>query len=378
MGAPMGGPMMGGGMGGGSLAEKAHEQDGFKLFVGGLPLDIREDELRMVFQTYGQVNKIHILPAKDGAPRLAAFIFYEQAQSGDDAIAVLHDQYRIRVDAEYPIQVKWGQNRPFGAGPPPSGGGLGGADGPKMQTPDGLWKLFVGGLPLDCTEQELQMVFSTYGELRKVHVMTPHTSSGRVAAFVYYASDTAAEDAIVALNGVYKIREHAEAPIQVRWANDKKGGGKGAPGGFGAPAGFDGGAPWAQGGGYGGASGMPQPAWEGGAPAGGMDHGMGGFGGGKGGGGGGKGPPEGKLFVGNLPDGVNEEALRYVFSTYGTVVNVHVMTGKSKSGAACAFVEMADGMSAETASQTLNDKYEIQPGTGPIMVKKARSRANPY
>merc|ERR1719203_1139315 len=89
---------------------------------------------------------------------------------------------------------------------------------------------------------------------------------------------------------------------------------------------------------------------------------------------------ETKLFVGNLPDDVSEDALQYVFGTYGKVEHVHIMTGKSKTGNACAFVEFAAAGDAETAILTLHDKYEIKPGAGPILVKKANqgnSRAKP-
>lgn len=34
-----------------------------------------------------------------------------------------------------------------------------------------------------------------------------------------------------------------------------------------------------------------------------------------------------KLFVGNLPADISEEDMRTVFSTYGMVTDVHIMTG---------------------------------------------------
>merc|ERR1712216_800331 len=72
-----------------------------------------------------------------------------------------------------------------------------------------------------------------------------------------------------------------------------------------------------------------------------------------------------KVFVGNLPKDIGQEAIRLVFGTYGTVTNVHIMVGKSKSGQSCAFVEYSSQLGAETAILTLSDKYEIRPGEGP-------------
>merc|ERR1719203_933391 len=91
-------------------------------------------------------------------------------------------------------------------------------------------------------------------------------------------------------------------------------------------------------------------------------------------------PARTKLFVGNLPTDVQQEAIRMVFSHYGNVTNIHVMQGKSRSGQACAFVEYSTPLEAETAILTLHEKYEIRPGEGAIMVKYANSaaRAMPY
>jgi len=88
-----------------------------------------------------------------------------------------------------------------------------------------------------------------------------------------------------------------------------------------------------------------------------------------------------KLFVGNLPADIQEEAINIVFSHYGTVTNIYIMSGKAKSGQACAFVEYSAPIEAETAVLTLHEKYEIRPGDGPILVKYAQpgaTRAKPY
>merc|ERR1719331_3135323 len=76
-----------------------------------------------------------------------------------------------------------------------------------------------------------------------------------------------------------------------------------------------------------------------------------------------------KLFVGDLPGDIAREALVAVFSTYGTVTDVHLMTGKSRSGAACALVEYSNMTEAQTAIATLHQKYEIRPGAGNITVR---------
>lgn len=491
--------------------EKIAEADGFKLHVGGLPLDCKEDELKIVFGTYGEVNKVHLMAPHTHSGRVAAFVFYLRSSDADDAVQVLDGIYKIRTDAEHPIQVKWatrkegkgegkqaaaadwwGKGSGEGAIVSRHGGAGGGKGGGKSWNGEGKswngeqeeaqgnpgksvegWKLFVGGLPSDVLKDELESVFSTYGEVNKVHVMTPHSLSGRVAAFIFYDNEQAADDAIKVLDGQYKIREDAETPIQVRWASEKldKGtwGGKGDryQGDYGKGSwsghGTDGwgASQWSSGGhkeghkgkSRGGKAGKAawQNSWEddswydagdiwaaddwhdqswNSAPSW-QDNSAGWYGkggdtygksydkggkwgsrskgdewhsakndthkGGKGKHGkgdstsgcrGAKGADKGKdtsasfdrgevsdtkLFVGNLPDDISEDALQYVFRTYGTVNHIHIMSGKSKTGQACAFIEYTAAQGAETAAFTLNGKYEIRPGYGPLKVKKANS-----
>ncbi|CAE7262313.1 BRN1 [Symbiodinium natans] len=263
-------------------------------------------------------------------------------------------------------------------------------------------KLFVGSLPPDITKEEIEFVFKTYGAVTDVHVIAGdrnRSQTGQACAFVMYESREAAETAIQALNSVYKIREDAPNAIQVNWArsgNKGKDGGKGGGGGgwsnngygkgdggnYGGCGGYDGGC----GGGFGGC-GMQQgglgESWDSWGKGGGG--GGGGCWGGKGGGGGGgwddgKGGKGGtRLFVGNLPPDVTDDQLQYVFKAYGNVLKTFIMSGKSKSGQNCAFVEYELSDEAETAIQTLHEKYEIKPGSGPIFVKRARNnRPGPY
>jgi len=85
-----------------------------------------------------------------------------------------------------------------------------------------------------------------------------------------------------------------------------------------------------------------------------------------------------KLFVGNLFANLPKEALFTVFSDFGRVVNVHVMTGKSKFGSACAFVELSNPQEAETALRAMHQKYEprIGSGTAPITVTYFQSQSS--
>lgn len=259
-------------------------------------------------------------------------------------------------------------------------------------------KLFVGNLPPDIKVEELNYVFGQYGAVSKAHVMDASRSkSGQACAFVSYTTPEAAAVAIQTLNNVYKIRVDAKEAISVSVA---KSGGNMSEGSSRAAAlvaaaatgsvaatpdlaaSLSAFAPAF------GATALGAPAF--GAPA--LGHPLLNFGQ----------PldaatvaaqqlaaaqvaaaqlplaglpaaaPAGqpcKLFVGDLPADIAREAIQHVFQTYGTVTDVHLMTGKSRSGAACALVEYSNASEAQIAINTLHQKYEIKPGSGMITVR---------
>lgn len=271
-------------------------------------------------------------------------------------------------------------------------------------------KIFAGSLPPDTTQEELMIVFGTYGNPVDIHLMGGKSTSGQCCAFVVYDSRDAAESAIASLDGVYAMREDGSAPIRVSWARPGPDRGSGAPRApqtvapahhhhqpamvkpqlqqtlLAAPA-----APVhvparvVAGHSVGAVAHHQQQlhASQGGHQAAPCAGGLGA---------GGVVPPppppdptlmkqKTKLFVGNLPPDISQEAINIVFSHYGTVTNIHIMVGKAKSGQACAFVEYSAPIEAETAVLTLHEKYEIRPGDGAILVKYAApggGRAGPY
>jgi RNA recognition motif-containing protein len=367
--------------------------DGHKLFIGCLPEDITQEELKTVFGTYGEVIHLHIMKQNSMTGLRAAFVYYSTRDAGEDAIKVLNNVYKIRVDATQPIQVRWGMDK--------DQGGMGKGTDPLGAS----FKVFVGNLPPDCNEDELRTCFGTYGEVTLVHMLPPHDNTGSKAALIFYKERYSGEDAIRLLDGQYKIRVDSTSPIVVKWGKDKEQ--KPLPGAW--DKGGWGKGPWDKGAwdkGYGkgwGADPYMKGGWDKGWGKGwddwkgcgkGWDKGKGwwdakGWDDGKGKGawdmGKGKSPmpppedPSGKLYVANLPVDIADQALEYVFGAYGKVERVHIMNNKSVNGGVAAFVEFASPDEAETAIATLSGKYEIRAGQGPILVRHANpKRPRPY
>ena len=61
------------------------------IFVGNLSFNTGEDELRQIFETYGQVDRVSILTDREtGRSRGFGFVEMSNAEEGDKAIAALN------------------------------------------------------------------------------------------------------------------------------------------------------------------------------------------------------------------------------------------------------------------------------------------------
>ncbi len=177
-----------------------------KLFVAGLTDSISEDVLKQLFEaTGGKVVGVSL--PKDrmtGRPRGFGFVTLatpQEAQAARDALdGSMHAGKSISVrpfQAEPPRR-----DGPAPRGGPPSAGGPrgpGGGAGPMAQSPDRT--LYVGNLPYDATQEEVQVLVNTAAPDGVVRVHLPMDADGRKRGFgfVTMASTEAAKTAADAL-----------------------------------------------------------------------------------------------------------------------------------------------------------------------------------
>jgi len=181
--------------------------DAAKIFVGGLSWQSNEESLKQHFQQYGNVLSVEVMRDRNtGDPRGFAFIVFDN----DDTVeAIMRTKHEI--DSKI-VDVKRAQARGFA---PPSihpkmrtqqddtmsvdtPNGNNANTGMKMPIPQKVTtnddkknnKIFVGGLPLHVTKDELSKHFSQYGTVTDAVVMmdATHTRS-RGFGFVTFAID---------------------------------------------------------------------------------------------------------------------------------------------------------------------------------------------
>jgi len=92
--------------------------------------------------------------------------------------------------------------------------------------------IYVGNLPFSTTDDELQDLFSQFGEVRRAQIITDRESGrSRGFGFVEMDDDEAAQEAMAALNA-QQYGGRSLTVNEARPKNDRGGGGGGGGGGY--------------------------------------------------------------------------------------------------------------------------------------------------
>ncbi|CAJ1387611.1 unnamed protein product [Effrenium voratum] len=330
--------------------------EGKKLFVAKLPQDIRPDEIEEVFSTYGPVEEVVLMDAsRSNRPdERTAFVIYKSLETARTAVQVLNEVYRFREDSPDAIHVSYarpprgkgdakgdgkGKDKGYGSsysdrggsyetpsGRPVYRGDQGTGDGYARggyqardmdpgagYAPRAGREEFRGERDFSRNERAYDRGYDSYGPAKgHGHYDRPER----------------------ALDG-YRGSDRGYAPPAKDYDRRGYGGYERDAGNYASTAYRDDRAP-------------RDDARRGGSQASGS-----------------------KVYVGNLPTDISKEALIQVFGTYGPVDDVHIMTGRSKSGQASAFVRYSRSNEADNAIAAMATGYEIKPGDGNLVVRLA-------
>jgi len=184
-----------------------------KIFVGSLPDNISEVDLKAEFGKYGQILDVFVNSKAVEAGRQWAFITFattDQAQSAK----VSTDRQLVFPGSEKACEVTIARHQGmFGQDPlAPDQGSQTMQYHQAFQHPGPTkyssaasqdpCKIFVGSLPLSITEGALTAEFSKYGQVLDVHINQKECEPGRNWAFITFAS---AEQATYAKDATDRI-----------------------------------------------------------------------------------------------------------------------------------------------------------------------------
>lgn len=138
-----------------------------KIFIGGIPYDATDDDLKLHFSKFGEVVSANVkFDRTSGRSRGFAFVEFAKVEDCQRALQCRDQQVKNK-----PVEIKAAKSHE-------------------------KKKVFIGGIPADLLEEELRAHFEVYGKVEEIEwPVDKNTKQHRNFAFIIFEDESAADAA---------------------------------------------------------------------------------------------------------------------------------------------------------------------------------------
>ncbi|OQR97594.1 hypothetical protein ACHHYP_10208 [Achlya hypogyna] len=147
-----------------AFSSSQHDDTKSTVFIGGLPWDTEEDQLRELFQQFGEIKSVHFPKKRNGMPLGTAFVQFSDAESAANAIELNGEQCGSRY-----MSVKIAE--PRRSRDPVSG-----------EKPEGCTSVRFANVPYNVTEESIREIFAHCGDISSIY-FPKDKDTGRVLGY---------------------------------------------------------------------------------------------------------------------------------------------------------------------------------------------------